>query len=249
MQPPNTHVDKKDFDFDEILGIGTMKALIILTFLFFSATNKFSSISEHDAELKEDQDEDCDDGDIFNMWDVTFEDVERIRKFITPNFPDEMDEVIQPLIPQPIQTIPPNNDYIAPATKLILDEFRDEIMNVTMVDEEADLNPTRDIEELERLLAKDPQSHFMKIHVHSVITKPDPFIHTQPMSPLYGTFESYKSSTKPYKVDREMKSPSMYDLKISFSYPVANEHSNGVYCYFHPHLIPSEGMDTLLPSK
>ncbi|GKC12744.1 hypothetical protein Tco_1009526 [Tanacetum coccineum] len=56
---------------------------------------------------------------------------------------------------------------LAPATKSILDElleeFGDEIMNVTMVDEEVDSNPTRDIEELERLLAKDPQSHFTEI--------------------------------------------------------------------------------------
>ncbi|GJQ98278.1 hypothetical protein Tco_0009417 [Tanacetum coccineum] len=68
-----------------------------------------------------------------------------------PNVPDEMDRVIQPLIPQPIHTTPPN-DYVAPATKSILDElleeFKDEIMNVTMVDEEA---------------AKDPQSHFTEI--------------------------------------------------------------------------------------
>nr|GEX32621.1 epidermal patterning factor 1 [Tanacetum cinerariifolium] len=45
-------------------------------------------------------------------------------------------------------------------------EFKDEIMNVTMVDKEADSNHTMDIEELERLLSKDPQSHFMKIQGH-----------------------------------------------------------------------------------
>ncbi|GJZ87654.1 hypothetical protein Tco_0659264 [Tanacetum coccineum] len=71
-----------------------------------------------------------------------------------------MDEVIQPFIPQTIHTTPPNDDYVAPATNSILDElleeFKDEIVNVTMVDEEADSNATRDIEELERLLAKDP---------------------------------------------------------------------------------------------
>ncbi|GJY21530.1 hypothetical protein Tco_0394096 [Tanacetum coccineum] len=51
-----------------------------------------------------------------------------------------------------------------PATKSILDklleEFRDETLNVTMVDEEADFNPTKDLEELERLLAKEPQPNF-----------------------------------------------------------------------------------------
>ncbi|GJR48111.1 hypothetical protein Tco_0572436 [Tanacetum coccineum] len=144
--------------------------------------------------------------------DITVEDVELIRQFLTPNVPDEIDEVIKPLILQPIHTAPPNDDYVAPATKSILDElleeFGDEILNVTMVDEEANFNPTKDIEELERLLINDHQSCFIEIQVHSVITKPEPFIHTQPKGPLYGIFKSYKSSTKPYKVDREMKSPS-----------------------------------------
>nr|GEW37699.1 hypothetical protein [Tanacetum cinerariifolium] len=112
-------------------------------------TVEYNRISEQDVELEEDREEDGDDEDIFNMWDVTFEDVERIRKFLTPNVPDKIDKVIQPLIPQPIHTTPLNNDYVAPATKSMLDEFRDEIVNVTMVDEEADSNSTRDIEELE----------------------------------------------------------------------------------------------------
>ncbi|GJT77845.1 hypothetical protein Tco_1044570 [Tanacetum coccineum] len=79
-----------------------------------------------------------------------------------------------------------NKNYVAPATKSILDdlleEFREEILNVTMVDEGADFNPTKDIEELEKLLANDPKSHYIEI----------------------------QSSTKPYKVDREMKSPFSY---------------------------------------
>ncbi|GJV68169.1 hypothetical protein Tco_1483678 [Tanacetum coccineum] len=128
-----------------------------------------------------------------------------------PNVPDEIDELIHTLIPQPIHTTLPNDDYVAPATKSILDELleeiRDEIMNVTMDDEKA---------------AKDPQSYFTKIQVHSVITKPKPFIHTEPMSPLYGIFKSYKSSTKPYNVDGEMKSPSRLVrlLHNSYSYGV-----------------------------
>ncbi|GJS72668.1 hypothetical protein Tco_0705509 [Tanacetum coccineum] len=77
---------------------------------------------------------------------------------------EEDDEIVQPLIPEPIHTTPPNDDYVAPATKSILDklleEFRDETLNVTMVDEEADFNPTKDLEELERLLAKEPQPNF-----------------------------------------------------------------------------------------
>nr|GEV43588.1 hypothetical protein [Tanacetum cinerariifolium] len=49
---------------------------------------------------------------------------------------------------EPIHTTPPSDDYVAPTTKSILDEllkeFEDEILNVTMVDDEADFNPTKD---------------------------------------------------------------------------------------------------------
>ncbi|GKC80255.1 hypothetical protein Tco_1131029 [Tanacetum coccineum] len=188
----------------------------LLNLRIFPTTNEFSSICEHDVDLEkeEGQVKDDDDGDTYNIWDITVENVKLIRQFLTPNVPDEMDKVIQPLISQPIHTTPPNDDYVAPATKSILDElleeFGDEILNVIMIDEEADFNPTKDIKELERLFSKDPQSHFTEIQVHSVISKPKPFIHTQPISPLYGVFESYDSSTKPYKVDREMTSPSSY---------------------------------------
>ncbi|GKB88192.1 hypothetical protein Tco_0960464 [Tanacetum coccineum] len=72
----------------------------------------------------------------------------------------EMDDLEQPLIPEPIHTTPPNDDYVAPATKSMLDElleeFGDEILNLTMVDEEDNFNPTKDLEELERLLAMRP---------------------------------------------------------------------------------------------
>ncbi|GJV86234.1 zinc finger, CCHC-type containing protein [Tanacetum coccineum] len=95
------------------------------------------SIWEQNDDSEEDQEEDGDDGDTFDMWDITVEDVEHIRKFF--NIPDEIDEIIQPLIPEPIHNTPPNDDYVAPATKLILDElleeFKDEILNVTMVNE------------------------------------------------------------------------------------------------------------------
>ncbi|GJU21476.1 hypothetical protein Tco_1154818 [Tanacetum coccineum] len=201
-------------------------------------------VSTNDDDLEEDQEDDGDNGDTFDMWDITVEDVERIRQFLTSSVLDVIEDVIQPLIPKTLQ--PSYDDYVALATKPIFYKLlEDNILNVAMVDEEAD--PTRDLEELERLLVENP--YFTEIQVHSIITKTEPFIHTQPMSPLYEIFESYKSSTKPYKVDREMKSPSKYGLKSSFPYPVANEHPYDVYCYFHPHLIPSEGMDTLLPSS
>ncbi|GJY71312.1 hypothetical protein Tco_0475015 [Tanacetum coccineum] len=46
------------------------------------------------------------------------------------------------MIPKTIHTTPPDEDYVAPATKSILDdlleEFRDEILNIAMVDEGAE---------------------------------------------------------------------------------------------------------------
>ncbi|GJT16322.1 hypothetical protein Tco_0875028 [Tanacetum coccineum] len=70
--------------------------------------------------------------------DIIIEDVERLRQTLTP----------------------PDDTYDALATDLILDEFleefRDEILDITVVDEEANCNPNKDIEELERLLAKYP---------------------------------------------------------------------------------------------
>ncbi|GKE98334.1 hypothetical protein Tco_0021685, partial [Tanacetum coccineum] len=111
------------------------------------------------------------------------------------------------MISKTIHTTPPRKEYVAPATKSILDdlleEFRDEILNVTMVDEGADCSLTKDLEELKILLAKDPQSHYTEIRVHSVITDPEPFIHTQLMSPFYKMFKT----SKPCKVDRDIISP------------------------------------------
>ncbi|GKD56299.1 hypothetical protein Tco_1289686 [Tanacetum coccineum] len=147
-QPPPT--SKKDSDFDKILddlfrtGAENMKRM--------GHDIVQDSIWEQDDDSEEDQEEDGNDGDTFDMWDITVEDVEWIRKFF--NVLDEIDEIVQPLIPEPIHTTPPNDDYVAPATKLILDklleEFRDEILNVTMVDDKDDFNTTKDLEELEK---------------------------------------------------------------------------------------------------
>ncbi|GJS76827.1 hypothetical protein Tco_0726708 [Tanacetum coccineum] len=113
------------------------------------------SIWEQDNDLEEDQEDDGDDRDTFDMWDITVKDVERIRQFLTPNVPDIIEDVMQPLIPTTLHTTSPNEDYVAPATKPILDELlEDKILNVAMFDEEAD--PTRDLEEPERLLVEDP---------------------------------------------------------------------------------------------
>ncbi|GKF07175.1 hypothetical protein Tco_0041399, partial [Tanacetum coccineum] len=187
-------MDKKDSDFDKILddlfriGFDNMKRM--------GQDIVQDSICEQKVDLEEDQDEYGDDGDIFYMWDIMVKDVERIRQLLTPNVPDVIDNIIQPLIPKTIHNTPPDEDYVALATKSILDdifkEFGDEILNVTMVDEGAERNPSKDLDKLERLIAKDPQSHYTEILVHSVIINLEPFTHTQLMSPLYGMFKTSK---------------------------------------------------------
>ena len=57
------------------------------------------------------------------------------------------------------------------------------------------------------------------------------------------------SSTITGMVTREMTSPIRYEYISSFPYLLANIHPHGVYSYFHPHLISSEGRNTLLRSK
>nr|GEV67872.1 hypothetical protein [Tanacetum cinerariifolium] len=227
---PNIPVDKKDSDFDEILDdLFSIRA---------ENLRMRQKKIQHGCNVERYKDTNHKSGNLLNfpIFPATNE--------FSSNCEQDVD--LEKEEAEPVHTTSPNDDYVAPKTIPILDELlEDKILNVVMVDEEVD--STRDLEELERLLVEDP--HFTELQAHLFITKPKPFIHTQPMSPLYEIFESYKSSTKPCKVDREMKSPSRYGLKSSFPYPVANEHQNDVYCYFHPHLILSEGMNTLLPSK
>nr|GEX95693.1 hypothetical protein [Tanacetum cinerariifolium] len=74
---------------------------------------------------EEDQVEECDEGNLEKILDVTIEDVERLRHTLTPI----------------------EDAYNAPVTDLILDElleeFRDELLDVIVVYEEVDCNLLR----------------------------------------------------------------------------------------------------------
>ncbi|GJV96566.1 hypothetical protein Tco_1548143 [Tanacetum coccineum] len=98
--------------------------------------------------------------------------VQSYPKNILVSTKEEDEDVIQPLIPKTLHTIPPNEDYVASVTKSILDElleeFGNEILNITMVDEGANFNPNEDIEELEKLLANYPKPHYMEIQQMSI---------------------------------------------------------------------------------
>nr|GEX23235.1 hypothetical protein [Tanacetum cinerariifolium] len=86
---------------------------------------------------------------------------------ISIQVPYVMDTIIQPLIPQPIHVTPPNKYYVALTSRPILDElleeFKDEIFNITVVEEE--------VEELERLIATDHESSSTKIKDRATIAK------------------------------------------------------------------------------
>ncbi|GJU17956.1 hypothetical protein Tco_1145922, partial [Tanacetum coccineum] len=173
---PNTPVDKKDSSLDKILddlfkiGAKTLRQM----------GQEIQNRCDDDISRDANHESDGDDGNTYDIWDIMGEDVERFGQFLMPNIPVVMDDVIQPLILKTIHAMLPDEDYVAPATNSILDElleeFEDEILNVTMVDKEADFNPTHDMEELERLLTKDPQSHFTEIQVDREMKSPSSFI-------------------------------------------------------------------------
>ncbi|GJS51660.1 hypothetical protein Tco_0625022 [Tanacetum coccineum] len=110
----------------------------------------------------------------------------------------EKEEVKQPSTSQYIiQDTPPYDAYDAQTANPILElleEFGDELLDITMVDEEADCNPTRDVDELDCLIAKDHQSSLTEIKEISCMEKTneefEPFIHIQQLSPLYKVSQS-----------------------------------------------------------
>nr|GEV94400.1 hypothetical protein [Tanacetum cinerariifolium] len=51
------------------------------------------SSCEQDDDLEDDQEEDGDDRDTFDMWDIMIGDIERIRQFLTPNVPEDIEEL------------------------------------------------------------------------------------------------------------------------------------------------------------
>ncbi|GKA38712.1 hypothetical protein Tco_0731263 [Tanacetum coccineum] len=69
------------FDPEEVQQIMMIRMLTLFTGIR-------DSIWEHDDDLEEAREDDGNDRNTFDIWDITVEDVERIRKFFTPNIPD-----------------------------------------------------------------------------------------------------------------------------------------------------------------
>ncbi|GJW04331.1 hypothetical protein Tco_1563187 [Tanacetum coccineum] len=140
------------------------------------------------------------------------------------------DGVIQPFAPQTIHIIPPDDDYLAPATSPTLDkqlnEFRKEFSDINRVSKMENCNPVNDVKKLSDIKKYDCETFIQKL------------LHQESQS-------SYKTG----KTKREMKSHQWYGSNLSFPYPIANLHCHGVHCYSPLHLISSKGRNTLLLSK
>ncbi|GJU47724.1 hypothetical protein Tco_1217279 [Tanacetum coccineum] len=134
------------------------------------------------------------------------------------------DGVIQPLTPQTVHIIPPDDDYVAPATNLILDkqlnEFGEEFSDITRVAEKENDKDPSDVN------TYDYETFIQKL-LHQVS----------------------QSSHEAGMTKREMKSHQRYGSNLSSPYPVTNLHHHGVHCYSHSYLISSEGRNTLLLGK
>ncbi|GKA68424.1 hypothetical protein Tco_0768341 [Tanacetum coccineum] len=82
-------------------------------------------------------------------WDITSQDVERLRQFLTPTIhtlPNlEPVVVMQPLTPQTVHITQPDDDYVAPATNPMsnkqLNKFGEEFSNITKFAEKEFDNP------------------------------------------------------------------------------------------------------------
>ncbi|GJW56553.1 hypothetical protein Tco_0414119 [Tanacetum coccineum] len=83
------------------------------------------------------------------------------------------DGVMQPLTPQTVHIIPPDDDYVAPATTPTLDkqlnEFGKECSDITRVAKMADGNPVKDIKELSDIIKTSNFKTFVQKLLHKVL--------------------------------------------------------------------------------
>nr|GEY24021.1 hypothetical protein [Tanacetum cinerariifolium] len=115
-----------------------------------------------------------DERDMDVGWDITVKDVEGLRQFLTPtihtllgpiHYKEKIvtekeqdydiplhDGMLQPLTPQTVHITPPDDDYVASATNLILDkklnEFREEFSDITRVAKKENGNPISNVNEV-----------------------------------------------------------------------------------------------------
>ncbi|GJR04896.1 hypothetical protein Tco_0527880 [Tanacetum coccineum] len=169
------------------------------------------------------------DGDMNDGCDIMGEDVERLRKMLTPSInalpivqpymplglvcnkakvvgEEEQDHVMQPLTPQTVHITPPDDDYVASTTNPILNkhlnDFGEKFADNTRVFEKIDSNPINDLKEL--LKTYDFENFIRKLK-----------------------HQLSQSLHETGKTNREMRSHQQYGFNLSFPYPVANLHPHG----------------------
>ncbi|GKC10049.1 hypothetical protein Tco_1001659 [Tanacetum coccineum] len=150
----------------------------VLNNLFRMGAENLRGIKQEEVQVEE-----CNEGNMEEIWDITIEDVERLKRLLTPTiealpkpkpmvqpyvplilFPNEVSNVtydmMQPLTPQAIHITPPNDDYVALAAIPILvklpKEFDNEPLSDSLTTEDDECNPMSDMEELEQVLFHDP---------------------------------------------------------------------------------------------
>ncbi|GJV45935.1 reverse transcriptase domain-containing protein [Tanacetum coccineum] len=177
----------------------------------------------HTKKAQEDEG-DMDDGPVHDEVKVVRE------KELEYDIPLQNGEM-QSLTPQTVHITPLDDDYVAPATNPILEkylnEFREEISDITRVAEKADGNLFNDVKELSDII----QTYDFETFIWKLLHQVSQTSHKTGMS------------------KREMKSHQRYGSNLSFPFPVANLHPHGVHCYSHSYLISSEGRNTLLLGK
>lgn len=164
--------------------------------------------------------------------------------------------MVEPITLQPIIDITPHDDiHKAPIIHQILvelpNQFDDEFLDNTMVEEHVNLKLTWKQKGLENLLAKDSFSSCMEVEGRLTTDKINEgqLMHPQHIGLSHGIFKTSNSSTKSGKVRSGNQYTLRYHFYLSFLLTITNLHFYSVYCYYHPHLIPSGGTYTLLHSK
>ncbi|GKD72808.1 hypothetical protein Tco_1331090 [Tanacetum coccineum] len=187
----------------------------------------------HNAKAQDDE------GDMNVGWDITSKDVERFRKFLKPTIHTlpNLEPVVQSYIPLgPVHDMDKvvkekEQDYDIPLNNNVTQPLTPQMVHITPSGDDyvaPATNPmsNKQLNKFEEEFSKGAENPVIETHYcENFIRK---LLHQVSQSA------------------REMKSQQQYGSNLSFPYLVAN---HGVHCYSHPHLISSEGMNTLLLSK
>ncbi|GKD69874.1 hypothetical protein Tco_1323964 [Tanacetum coccineum] len=205
-----------------------------------------------------------DEGDMDVGWDITVEDVERLRKLLTPTIHTlpNLEHVVQPYM-----LLGPVHDkekivreyeqvYDIPLHDGVMQPLTPQTVHITLPDDDYVAPATNPI--LDKQLIKF-RKEFSDITRVAKKANCNPVNDVKELSDIKKydckTFiqkllhQVSQSSHKTGKTKREMKPHQRYASNLSFPYPVTNLHHRGVHCYSHSHLISSEGRKTLLLGK